>query len=42
MTALANQIGDDPILFSLLKIFDGEPRYLRPPEATTEQAAINA
>ncbi len=34
VTALANKIGDDPVLFSLLEVFDGEPRYLRPPEAT--------
>jgi hypothetical protein len=37
VTAFADEIGDDPMLFSLLEIFDGEPRYLRPPEATTEQ-----
>lgn len=37
VTTLANKIGDDPVLFSLLEVFDGELRYLRPPEATTEQ-----
>ena len=37
VTTLANKIGDDPVLFSLLEVFDGEPRYLRPTEATTEQ-----
>jgi hypothetical protein len=37
VTTLASKIGDDPVLFSLLEVFDGEPRYLRPPEAATEQ-----
>jgi len=37
VTTLANKIGDDPVLFSLLDFFDGEPRHLRPSEATTEQ-----
>jgi hypothetical protein len=37
VTTLADKIGDNPVLFSLLEIFDGEPRYLRSPEATTEQ-----
>jgi hypothetical protein len=26
MTAFADEIGDDPMLFSLLEIVDGEPR----------------
>ena len=37
VTTFADKIGNNPMLFSLLEIFDGEPRYLRPPEATTEQ-----
>jgi hypothetical protein len=37
VTTLANKVGDDPVLFSLLEVFDGEPGYLRSPEATTEQ-----
>jgi hypothetical protein len=37
VTAFPDEIGDDPMVFSLLEIFDGEPGYLRPPEATTEQ-----
>ena len=37
MAAFADEIGDDPMIFSLLDVFDGEPRYLRPPKATTEQ-----
>jgi hypothetical protein len=36
-TAFADEIGDDPMLFSLLKIFDDEPSYLGPPKATTQQ-----
>jgi len=27
VTTFANKIGDDPVLFSLLEVFDGEPRY---------------
>jgi hypothetical protein len=37
VTAFADEIGDDPMLFSLLEVIDGEPRYLRAPEATTER-----
>jgi hypothetical protein len=37
VTTLANKIGDDPVLFSLLKVFDGESCYLSSSETTTEQ-----
>jgi hypothetical protein len=36
VTAFTDEIGDDPALFPLLEIFNGKPRYSRPPEATTE------
>jgi hypothetical protein len=37
MAAFADEIGNDPVLFSLLEVFDGKPDYLRPLDATTKQ-----
>jgi hypothetical protein len=37
VAAFADEIRDDPMLFSLLEVFYTESRYLRPPEATTKQ-----
>ena len=37
MATLADKVGDYPVLFSLLEIFDGEPRCLGSPEATSEE-----
>ena len=37
MAAFTDQIGNHPMIFSLLDIIDVQSRYLRPPKATTEQ-----
>jgi hypothetical protein len=36
MPSLADQVGDYPVLFSLLQIFDGEASGLRPSESTSK------
>jgi hypothetical protein len=36
VTTFTDEIGDDPVLFSLLEILNGKSRYFRPPEATAE------
>ncbi len=37
MATLAHQVGDHPVLFSLLQIFDSERGCLSPPEAASEK-----
>ena len=37
LTTLANEVGDYPVLFSLLEVFDSEPSDIRPSESTTEE-----
>ena len=37
MTALAGEVCEYPVLFALLKVLDGEPSYLCPPEAATQE-----
>jgi hypothetical protein len=37
MAALSHEIGDDPVIFSLLQFIHREPREFRPTEAATEE-----
>jgi len=37
VAALADQIGDYPVFFSLLQLLYGKPSELRPPEPASEE-----